>query len=60
MLQSEFTEIEGFAGKLAGLRQMVSDQQLLDQCQKYLSDLVGLVKYANTPLEADPAPATPA
>jgi hypothetical protein len=57
MYQSEFDAIEKFATNLSMLRQQVSDQQLLDSCQKYLGDLVGLCKYANAPLEADPPPA---
>jgi hypothetical protein len=56
MLQSEFDEITVFAANLVQLRQQVNDQQLLDRCQKFLSDLVGLVNYANAPLEPDPAP----
>jgi hypothetical protein len=55
MKRSEFDEITTFATGLAELRHQVSDQQLLDRCQQYLSDLVGLVKYENTPLEPDAA-----
>jgi hypothetical protein len=56
MYQSEFDAIEKFTAELSILRQQISDQQLLDSCQKYLGDLVDLCKYANAPLQADPAP----
>jgi hypothetical protein len=60
MYQSEFDEIETFSQTLSVLRQTVSDRDLLDRCEKYLADLVGLCKYANAPLEADPpAPEAP-
>jgi hypothetical protein len=54
MYQSEFDAIATFSQTLSALRQQVSDRDLLDRCEKYLSDLVGLCRYANAPLEADP------
>jgi hypothetical protein len=59
MKQSEFDEITAFAVHLSQLRQQINDQQLLDRCQTYLTDLVALCNYANAPLEADPPEATP-
>jgi hypothetical protein len=53
MYQSEYDAIVAFTQNLSTMRDTVNDQQLLDSCQKYLTDLLA---YSSS-LTPDPDPA---
>lgn len=54
MYESEHKAIVDFCNDLPSLRQQVSDRELLDKCQTYLSELLELSK--DDALEPDPQP----
>ena len=53
MTESEHKTIVDFCNNLSTLRQQISDRELLDRCQVYLSQLLDLSK--EVALEPDPA-----
>jgi hypothetical protein len=58
MTESHHQEIVTFSNSLPTLRQTVNDQELLNRCQQYLTELLDLSK--NDALEADPPSDQPA
>lgn len=57
MTESQHQEIVDFCNQLPTKRQMVSDRELLDRCQEYLTALLELSK--NDSLDPDPQPEQP-
>ena len=56
MTQSEYDAAVKFTADLSTLRDQINDQQLLDQCQMYLS---ALVPYGTDgPFDPEPEPAS--
>jgi hypothetical protein len=51
MTDHQYAEIQKFTAELSQMRQKVSDQRLLDECQDYLRQLLDLSK--DVPLDPE-------